>query len=299
VGTAVAATAGIDFADRGCRERDNAKCVTAGEIAVSRLGTMTILVAVVIAALAVPAQANFTSAQLTSIAASPPADGALPLDLTFRDEYGRSTTIGRAIGGVPALVIFADYTCHTLCGPIVEFAAAGLAKTGLKPGVEYRLLVIGLDPKDGLDTARAMRAAHIPPNNPVGDGTEFLSGTDTDIHTAATALGLHYAYDAEHDQYAHPAAAYVLDKDGRVRRLLSPLGLNGSDLRLALVDAGNGGIGRLADRIHLLCYGYDPVRGIYTERVTTMLGYAAGATLVVMLTGLFAMAAYARRRTTS
>jgi protein SCO1 len=266
---------------------------------VSRARTITILIAAVIAALTAPARANFTSAQLASIAASPPADAVLPLDLTFRDEYGRSTTIGRAIGGVPTLVIFADYTCHTLCGPIVEFAAAGLAKTGLKPAVDYRLLVIGLDPKDGLETARAMRAAHIPLGDPVGRGTEFLSGTDSDIHTAAAALGLHYAYDAEHDQYAHPAAAYVLDKDGRARRLLSPLGLDGGDLRLALVDAGNGAIGNVADRIHLLCYGYDPIRGVYTERITTMLGYAAGATLVVMLSGLFAMAAYTRRRTAS
>ena len=32
-------------------------------------------------------------------------------------------------------------------------------------------------------------------------------------------------------------------------------------------------VGSFADRIHLLCYGYDPVRGIYTERITTMLEY--------------------------
>jgi protein SCO1 len=260
---------------------------------------IAILAAIAMAALTASVRANFTSTQLASIAASPPPNAALPLDLTFRDEDGRSTTIGKAIGGVPVLLIFADYTCHTLCGPIIEFAAAGLAKTGLRPGVDYRLLVIGLDPKDGLDSARAMRAAHIEPGNPVGRAAEFLSGTDADIHTVTAALGLHYAYDAEHDQYAHPAAAYLLDKDGRARRLLSPLGLDGGDLRLGLVDAGNGEVGNIGDRIHLLCYGYDPVRGIYTERITTMLGYAAGATLVVMLSGLCVMAACARRRAAS
>ena len=72
-------------------------------------------------------------------------------------------TLSDAIGGVPAFVVFADYTCRTLCGPIVEFAAAGLGKTGLRPGADYRLLVIGIDPRDGLDTARAMRAQHIEP----------------------------------------------------------------------------------------------------------------------------------------
>ncbi len=266
-----------------------------------KVATVKITVLVAFAAAAavtpvVPAHANFTAAELASIAASPPPHAALPLDLSFRDESGRSATIGSAIGGVPALVIFADYTCHTLCGPIVEFTAAGLAKTGLRPGIDYRLLVIGLDPKDGLDTARAMRASHIDPGDPLGQAAIFLSGGDAEIRAATTALGLHYAYDAAHDQYAHPAAAYVLDAGGGVRRVLSPLGLDGGDLRLALVDAGNGAVGSLADRIHLLCYGYDPARGIYTERITAMLGFAAVATLGVMAGGFLLMIVRERRR---
>ena len=220
----------------------------------------------------------------------------MPLDLSFRDEDGQRETLARAIGGMTTVVIFADYTCHTLCGPILEFTTAGLAKTGLRPGLDYRLVVIGLDPKDGLDTARAMRANHIDPDNPIGKAAIFLSGDDATIHAATGALGLHYAYDAAHDQFAHPAAVYVLDTGGHVRRLLSPLGLDGGDLRLAIVDAGRGAVGSFADRIHLLCYGYDPVRGIYTERITTLLGYAAGATLVLMAGGILAMVARQRRK---
>lgn len=246
-------------------------------------------VASAILALPAPALARFTSTQLAAISASPPPHATLPLDVVFRDESGEPTTIRSAIGGVPALLVFADYTCRTLCGPILEFTTAGLSKTGLKPGLDYRLIVLGLDPKDGLDTARAMRAKHIDAGNPIGQAAIFLSGTDADIHTTTAAVGLHYAYDAEHDQYAHPAAVYVIDTGGHVRRVLSPLGLDGGDLRLAIIDAGRGAIGTFADRIHLLCYGYDPVRGIYTERITTMLGFAAGATLIVLLAGFVAM----------
>jgi protein SCO1/2 len=246
-----------------------------------------------------PAFANFTQAQLNSISASPPANAALPQNLTFRDENSRPTTVTDAISGVPALLIFADYTCRTLCGPILEFTTAGLAKSGLRPGSDYRLIVIGLDPKDGLDTARAMRASHIEPDNPIGRAAIFLSGDDDTVHAAAAALGLHYAYDAAHDQFAHPAAVYVLDPGGHVRRVLSPLGLDGSDLRLAIVDAGRDKIASLADRIHLLCYGYDPVRGIYTERITTLLGYAGGATLILMAGGILAMVVRERRKATS
>ena len=59
--------------------------------------------------------------------------------------------------------------------------------------------------------------------------------------------------------------------------MLSPLGLDGGDLRLALVDAGEGAVGTFADRFRLLCYGYDPARGIYTARITLLLEIAAGA----------------------
>ncbi len=245
------------------------------------------------------AHAHFTAAQLADMSAAPPADARLPLQLTFQDDRGQAATVASAIAGHPAVVIFADYTCRTLCGPILEFTAAGLAQTGLKPGADYRLVVIGINPRDGFESAQAMRAVHIDVANPINSGAVFLSGDEASIQAATTAVGLRYAYDAEHDQYAHPAAAYIVDGTGRVRRLLSPLGLDGADLRLALVDAAGGTIGGLADQIHLLCYGYDPVKGIYTERITMLLGYAAGATLVLMGTGVFAMIMRERRRTAS
>jgi len=258
------------------------------------LGLFSLAIAAV--AFAVPAVAGFTRAQLASISASPPANAVLPLDLSFRDENGRIMTLRAAIGAAPAVVVFADYTCRTLCGPILEFTAAGLANTGLQPGTDYRLVVIGLNPRDGLDAARAMRAEHIGRDNPVSKAAILLSGGDADIRATAQSVGLSYAYDAEHDQYAHPAAVYVVDSVGRVRRVLSPLGLDGGDLRLSIIDAGHGTVGTIADRLHLLCYGFDPVRGVYTERITAMLECAAGATLAVLAAFILIMLAGERRK---
>jgi protein SCO1/2 len=205
----------------------------------------------------------------------------------------------RKLSAIALLLIAAAYTCRTLCGPILEFTTAGLAKTGLRPGADYRLVVIGIDPKDKPAQAEAMRAAHIDRGSAIGRAAVFLSGDEAAIHAVTQAAGLHYYYDAEHDQYAHPAAVYVVDAQGRVGRVLSPLGLEGADLRLAIVDAGRGAVGTLADRIHLLCYGYDPVKGIYTERITSMLAVAAGFTLAALLGGISLMALRERRRLSS
>ena len=84
----------------------------------------------------------------------------------------------------------------------------------------------------------------------------------------------------EHDQFAHPAAAYVITPAGRIARVLSGLGLDGNDLRLALVDAGEGRIGTFIDHIRLLCYGFDPAQGIYTASIERWLMALAAATVI-------------------
>jgi protein SCO1/2 len=235
-----------------------------------------------------PAAAAVNKAVLDAVYVDPTPGARLPLSLTFRDDTGRSWSLADAISGRPAVLIFADYTCRTLCGPILDFTAAALQQSALNPGVDYRLIVIGLDPKDGLDAARAMKSVHFE-NDTIARSTLFLTGTAAAIAHATRTLGYHFAYDAEHDQFAHPAAAFVLNRDGQVTRVLSGLGLSGSDLRLALVDAGRGQVGTLADRFRLLCYGYDPARGIYTTRIDRILEISGVVTVLAMAAGVLVM----------
>jgi protein SCO1 len=193
-------------------------------------------------------------------------------------------------------VIFADYTCRTLCGPILEFATAGLEKSGLRAGSDYRLLVIGLNPKDGVAEAAAMRSARIGTQTPVAAATTFLIADDAAVRAATAAAGFRYVYDREHDQFAHPAAAFVVDAQGRITRVLSALGLDGDDLRLALVEASEGRVGSFGDRLRLLCYGFDPIRGIYTPIIMRWLTICAAATVIVMAGGLALLALKGSRK---
>lgn len=245
---------------------------------------------------ATEACAGLSRADLQAIDAAPPSSAALPLTLSFRDDSGRPRTLRDALGDKPAVLIFADYTCHTLCGPILDFTAAALRQSGLRPGVDFRLIVIGIDPKDDIGTARAMRNERLGRDDPVARTAVFLAGDVPAIRSATAALGYRYTYDAGHDQYAHPAAAYVLDARGAVVRVLSGLGLSGADMRLALVAAGNGRVGTFADHIRLLCYGYDPARGIYTERITFFLELGALATVAGLAGAIALMTVKARQR---
>jgi protein SCO1 len=121
-----------------------------------------------------------------------------------------------------------------------------------------------------------------------------LTGDPATIAAATAGVGYRYAYDAEHDQFAHPAAALVVTAGGRITHALSALSLNGYDLRLALVDAGEGRVGSIGDRLRLLCYGFDPIRGVYTEMITLWLELASVLTLVAMAAAIFLMTAKSR-----
>lgn len=244
------------------------------------------LIAATALLLATPANAGLSRAALDAATASPHPDAAIPLSLAFTDETGARRTFGDALGGGPAVLLFADVTCRTLCGPIVEFVASGLARSGLSPGKDYRLVIIGLDPRDSVAQARDFKARHIDARSPLAAATTVLSGNQATVEAATAAAGYRYAYDAEHDQFAHPAAAFTIDPMGRIARVLSPLALDGADLRLGLIEAANGRIGTFADQVRLLCYGFDPVTGIYTLSIMRWLAIGAMVTIAALSTGI-------------
>ena len=115
------------------------------------------------------------------------------------------------------------------------------------------------------------------------------------VSQIADAVGYHYAYDPEIDQYAHPAVVYVLAADGRVTRTLTALGLDPADLRLALVEAGHGRVGTFTDHLRLLCYGFDASTGAYTLTIRKWLMMAGVLTIVVVAGGIGSMLMWRRR----
>jgi len=224
--------------------------------------------------------------QLAAIGVRPPPHAALPLDARLTDLDGRSTTLGGAIAGKPSVVVFADYDCPQLCSPILALTGEALAKSGLKPGVDYRLIVIGFNPRAGAAGGRRMVGSQIGFASPVGRATTAVTASEPVIARLAAAVGYTYGYDAERGRYAHPAALLVVAADGRLSRVLSGVAISGGDVRLALVEAGKGAIGAIADQIRLLCYGFGASASLYADRIRVLLGAAGAATLLAIAAGL-------------
>ncbi len=244
-----------------------------------------------------PAAARLTQMELARVAVAPPPDARAPLDLAFTEAEGeRAVTLAAVAGGRPVLLLPVDYTCGNVCDPMLSLSAAALEATGLVAGRDYGFVLVGLDPRDDAAAARRMLAADLgAAPSPVRP--RALVGTAAAVETLTRALGYGYVPDPGTDSIAHPAAAILLTPEGRVARILSPLALNGRDLRLALVEAGEGRTGSLGDRLALLCYGFDAARGIYTPLVRRILAAAGVATVlgIGLLVLLLARAGRVRR----
>lgn len=226
-------------------------------------------------------RAGLTEAQIGQVELSPSPGAQVPTARSFKDLGGREVTVGEAIGGRPTLLLPADFNCKQICGPALAVAAGALSQTGLRPGRDYSLVVVGIDERESLEDARRFTSGQIG-----GPGVSVLSGTNEAIQSVMTAIGYRFRRDDADDAIAHPAGFVTLTGDGRVSRVLSSLALQPTDLRLALLEAGEGRIGGLAGRIALLCYGFDAVHGIYTRQIATTLQIAGGLTVVLLASAL-------------
>lgn len=237
-----------------------------------------------------PAMATLSRRALDGAVLAPPPGASLPMELVVTDSEGRRAPLRAILQGAPAVLLFADYTCRTLCRPATALVSGALAGTGLTPGRDYHLLLVGLDPKDTAADAADMVQAEVDPA--VRPATHALLGGQAATALAAAA-GYHAVYDAALDQYAHPAGLIVLRPTGAVSRVLSSLAVNQRDLRLALTEAGDGRIGGALGRLSLLCYGFDAANGVYTPLIGKLL--RAGAAVTLLALALLAMMMQRRR----
>jgi protein SCO1/2 len=246
---------------------------------------------VLVPAVVAPAHAALSTAQLDSVAVSPPPGARVDPALSARDAHGRTRTLAAVFGGRAAFVNFVDYTCTTLCGTDLALLSQAVMKSRLDRS-RYRIVVIGIDPKDNAQAALAMERKEIPAA--LWPETVLLLPNQKVVRRATAALGFHFVYDPAIDQFAHPAVIYVVGPDGALRRVLSPLALHIANLRGLLQSSTPQP--DLFERIRLLCYAYDPATGLYTLRVLTLLKFACIVTVLMLVGALIVLRRFRRHR---
>jgi len=215
--------------------------------------------------------------------------GALPLELSFRDENGAAVRLGDYFRGKPVILGLVYYRCPVLCTLVERGLASGLKPLDLTPGREFEVVFVSIDPTDDATTASERKRAILDSygHSETAAGWHFLTGEPQAIEQLAGAAGFRYAFDASTGQYAHAAGLTIATPEGRLARYLFGVDFAPRDLKFALVDASGGKIGSPIDKALLICFRYDAGLGKYTAATLTILKIAATLTLIAMGSFLF------------
>jgi protein SCO1/2 len=190
--------------------------------------------------------------------------GYLDMDLEFVDHNGKQVELGDYFDGKhPVLVTLNYYRCPTLCNLQLNALTRTLESFEWTAGEQYRIVTVSIDPREDAELAANKRASHL---EALGRGDvdwNFLTGDAAQVMMLAAQLGVGYAYDAEQDQYAHPAVLMFISPEGKVARYLYGLEYNPNDLKFALMEAAEGRVGSPVDKLILSCFHYDATLGEY------------------------------------
>jgi len=223
----------------------------------------------------------------------------VPLQLTFKDETGKTVQLGDYFGKKPVMLMMLQLTCDQICSAQFESFTASLndEKFGFTPGKEFEVVTVSIDPRESYLVAQDVkdeRAKNLQHAASIS-GWHFLTatdpGNDKNIKTLAKALGIKYIWDEGSKQYIHPDGVIITTPEGKISRYFMELQYGPRDLRYTLIEASKEHIGTVVDRFALSCFHYNPATGKYTFRIMAFLRWFGAA---FVLGGLLSIALMVR-----
>jgi protein SCO1/2 len=183
----------------------------------------------------------------------------VPLDLPFVDQNGKAVKLGELFHGKPVVLSLVYFRCPMLCSLLLSGQTRVMRELGLELGKDYEAVTVSFDPHDTPKDAELKQHGYLQSLGKPEAGADwsFLTGQPASIGPLTQALGFQYYFDEGIQQFAHPAAIFILSPDGKISRYLYQLSFEPKQLKLALVEAGQGKAGTTLDRSILTCYRYD------------------------------------------
>lgn len=208
----------------------------------------------------------------------------IPAQLSFEDHRGKPVTLAEVMRpDRPTLLTLNYYRCTMLCSAQLQGLTAALSALDLTPGEDFSLVTVSIDPREGAAVASGKRASLLGAlDEPAADWT-LLTGEEPAITELSKAVGFSAKYDANTDQWAHPAAVILATPTGHISRYLSGVRYSPRDLELAILEAGEGTVGSPLRQVFLSCFRYDEDSGRYTPYIWGILRVAGGATTLGIL----------------
>jgi protein SCO1 len=222
----------------------------------------------------------------------------LPLDVTFRDEMGKTVALKQYFGRRPVILSFVYYGCEDLCPLVLDGLVRSLRPLSFNIGHEFDVLTVSFDARDTPELAAAKKRDFVKQYSRSGaeKGWHFLTGDEAAIKRLTEAAGFRFNYESEKDRFGHATGIILLTPGGTIARYFFGMEFSPRDLRLGLIEASANKIASPIDQLLLFCYRYDPATGKYGLLIKNIIRLAGVATVIALVTFISIMLRRDRNR---
>jgi protein SCO1/2 len=206
------------------------------------------------------------------------------MDYRFVDENGDTVTIGELIDK-PTILSFVYYTCPGICSPLLSGLQESLDHVKLEPGKDFKVITISINKDEGPELAREKKQNYFQrfTRKFPADQWHWLTGDSANIAGLTKEVG--FSFKREGDDFAHSAAIIALSPDGKIARYLMGIDFNPFDVKMALLEAGEGKTGPTIAKVIKFCFSYDPEGRKYYFNILKVTG-----SLTLLFAALFVVA---------
>jgi protein SCO1 len=262
------------------RGRQNRARIDASGRALNGVKQLLLLATVLVLSSAAVGQ-TLTETQLSAVRFDQKLNSRISLDLRFRDERGKTVALADYFGQRPVVLVLGYYECPMLCTLTFNGMIESMNEMKWSIGNQFNVVHVSINPSETPALAWAKKRSYLKAYGRAGaeTGWHFLTGDEPAIRQLAAETGFHYAYDSSVRQYAHPSGLIVLTPDGTISKYLFGVQFLPSDVYAALQSASHRKIGSRIEKLVLLCFHYNPIRGKYGALIMTTVRVLGAATI--------------------
>ncbi len=195
----------------------------------------------------------------------------VPLALKFTNSTGDTMTLGQIINK-PTLLTLVYYHCQNLCTPLLDNLADAVNRIDLDAGRQYRLLTISFDQNETPAVAEKWKNRYLTELHKKipADSWYFMVGDSVNIMALTNSVGFHFQ--CEGDGFIHPPAIIAISPKGIITRYILGTDFEPFDIKMAMIEAGNGMSQPTISRVLQFCYRFDPGGRKYVFNFTKVFG---------------------------
>ena len=231
----------------------------------------------------------------------------VPTNLVFTEADAQPLAMAEVLAdGKPVVLGLVYYDCPIVCPVVLQRMLESFNDLEYTLGDEYNVLVVSFDPTETPTHASSAKAQWTALYNrrsaKTDDAWSFCVADQPTIDAITGAVGFK-TNRLPDGEYAHPVGITVLSPEGEVAAYFHGFDYPARDMKLAMLDASNGGVARsFGDRLLHYCYRFDPDAGSYTMHAMNVMRLGGVLTiigLIVLIGGLLAVERLRKRSATN